>query len=120
MTTAAVLPPWLCKTGRHRDISFSMSTRNFAADVSCASKSWKSPGRPRLELSLLLPASTVISPRLISLLTSQGAFSIIDSYLELAGGGEKISGFRADRYNWRDLGTVESLRQATAEFEAQR
>jgi len=76
------------------------------------------PSQARVELAFA--GIHVISPRLISLLTSQGAFSIIDSYLELAGGGEKISGFRADRYNWRDLGTVESLRQATAEFEAQR
>ena len=75
------------------------------------------PSQARVELAFA--GIHVISPRLISLLTSQGAFSIIDSYLELAGGGEKISGFRADRYNWRDLGTVESLRQATAEFEAQ-
>jgi len=76
------------------------------------------PSQARVELAFA--GIHVISPRLISLLTSQGAFSIIDSYLDLAGGGEKISGFRADRYNWRDLGTVESLRQATAEFEAQR
>ena len=76
------------------------------------------PSQARVELAFA--GIHVISPRLISLLTSQGAFSIIDSYLELAGGGEKISGFRADRYNWRDLGTVESLKQATAEFEAQR
>jgi len=75
------------------------------------------PSQARVELAFA--GIHVISPRLISLLTSQGAFSIIDSYLELAGGGEKISGFRADRYNWRDLGTVESLKQATAEFEAQ-
>ena len=76
------------------------------------------PSQARVELAFA--GIHVISPRLISLLTSQGAFSIIDSYLDLAGGGEKISGFRADRYNWRDLGTVESLKQATAEFEAQR
>jgi NDP-sugar pyrophosphorylase family protein len=61
----------------------------------------------------------MISPRLISLLPGAGAFSIIDSYLDLAASGEKILGFRADSYEWRDLGTVESLKKATAELEAQ-
>jgi len=62
----------------------------------------------------------VISTRFLSLLAREGAFSIIDSYLDLAGCGEKILGFRADSYDWRDLGTVESLEAATAELEAQR
>jgi NDP-sugar pyrophosphorylase family protein len=62
----------------------------------------------------------MISPRLISLLTGDGAFSIIDSYLDLAGQGQKIFGFRTDSYDWRDLGTVESLKKATADLEPQR
>jgi len=62
----------------------------------------------------------IISPRLIPLQTGEGAFSIIDSYLDLAGLGEKIFGFRADSYDWRDLGTVESLKKAAAEFETER
>jgi len=58
----------------------------------------------------------IISPRLLPLLTESGSFSIITSYLRLAGIGEKISGFRADEYSWRDLGTPESLSRARAEF----
>lgn len=58
----------------------------------------------------------VISPRLVSLMTEEGPFSIITSYLGLAGRGERILGFRADEYRWRDLGTVESLRAAAEEF----
>jgi NDP-sugar pyrophosphorylase family protein len=58
----------------------------------------------------------VISPRMVSLMPEEGAFSIITSYLGLAGRGEKIFGFRADGYRWRDLGTVENLKAATAEF----
>jgi len=58
----------------------------------------------------------VISPRLLSLITEEGIFSIITPYLRLAGQGEKIVGFRADSYKWRDLGTVESLKEATSEF----
>lgn len=54
----------------------------------------------------------VISPRLIRLITEQGAFSIINSYLRLAAQGEKILAFRADEYYWRDLGRLEDLKQA--------
>jgi NDP-sugar pyrophosphorylase family protein len=54
----------------------------------------------------------VISPRFLSLMTEQGVFSIITSYLRLAGQGEKIMAFRADAYYWRDLGKPENLAQA--------
>jgi NDP-sugar pyrophosphorylase family protein len=54
----------------------------------------------------------VISPRLFSLMTEQGVFSIITSYLRLAAQGEKIIAFRADAYYWRDLGKPEDLAQA--------
>jgi NDP-sugar pyrophosphorylase family protein len=76
------------------------------------------PSQQRVELAFA--GIHIISTRLISLLAGEGAYSIIDSYLDLAGRGEKISGFRADSYDWRDLGTVESVKTATAEFEAQR
>jgi NDP-sugar pyrophosphorylase family protein len=46
----------------------------------------------------------VISPRFLSLMSEGGAFSIITSYLRLAGEGEKIQAFLADEYYWRDLG----------------
>ena len=42
----------------------------------------------------------------------EGAFSIVDSYLDLAARGEKIVAFRADQYYWRDLGRPDDLRQA--------
>jgi NDP-sugar pyrophosphorylase family protein len=54
----------------------------------------------------------VISPRLLSMMTEQGAFSIIETYVRLAAQGEKILGFRADDYYWRDLGRVENIAQA--------
>ncbi len=54
----------------------------------------------------------VISPRLLTMMTEEGAFSIIETYLRLAGGGEKMLAFRADKYHWRDLGTMESLEEA--------
>jgi mannose-1-phosphate guanylyltransferase len=54
----------------------------------------------------------VISPRIFSMMTEEGAFSIIDSYLRLAAQGEKILAFRADQYYWRDLGRPENVAQA--------
>jgi aminoglycoside/choline kinase family phosphotransferase/dTDP-glucose pyrophosphorylase len=59
----------------------------------------------------------VISPRLLELLTEDGAFSIITSYLRLAGAGEKVHAFQADEYYWRDLGRLESVTQANQDVE---
>jgi NDP-sugar pyrophosphorylase family protein len=59
----------------------------------------------------------VISPRFLTLMTEQGVFSIIPSYLRLAGQGEKILAFRADEYYWRDLGRPENVAQATQDVE---
>jgi NDP-sugar pyrophosphorylase family protein len=55
----------------------------------------------------------VISPRLLGIMTETGAFSIIETYLYLAARGEKIAAFRADGAYWRDLGTLEHLKQAS-------
>jgi NDP-sugar pyrophosphorylase family protein len=59
----------------------------------------------------------IISPRLLSMLTEEGVFSIIDSYVRLAGQGEKILAFRADEYYWRDLGRPSDLAQATLDLQ---
>jgi len=59
----------------------------------------------------------VISPRLFALMKEEGIFSIIDSYLRLAAGGEKIAAFRADEYYWRDLGKPADLQQAAHDLE---
>jgi len=58
----------------------------------------------------------VISPRLLNMITENGAFSIISTYMRLAGAGEKILGFRADEYYWRDLGTPENVTQAAEDI----
>jgi len=54
----------------------------------------------------------VISPRFLARMTEHGVFSIIASYLRLAGEGERILAFRADEYYWRDLGRPENVAQA--------
>lgn len=56
-----------------------------------------------------------ISPRIFAKMHEEGAFSIIAAYLRLAAEGEKISGFRADEYVWRDVGKPESIRAAEQE-----
>jgi NDP-sugar pyrophosphorylase family protein len=66
---------------------------------------------PRLE-PLAFSGIHVISPRLLSMMSEEGIFSIVASYLRLAGRGEKILGFRADQYYWRDLGRIEDLQRA--------
>jgi NDP-sugar pyrophosphorylase family protein len=61
----------------------------------------------------------VISPRIFGLMAERGAFSIITSYLRLASEGEKIFGFRADEYYWRDLGRPENVARAEQDFRDQ-
>jgi NDP-sugar pyrophosphorylase family protein len=58
----------------------------------------------------------VISPRLLGMMTEEGVFSIVNSYLRLAGQGEKILAFRADEYYWRDLGKPENVSQAAQDL----
>ncbi len=59
----------------------------------------------------------VISPRLIALMSEEGVFSVVKTYLRLAGQNEKILGFRSDEYYWRDLGRPEDLKQAARDLE---
>jgi NDP-sugar pyrophosphorylase family protein len=59
----------------------------------------------------------VISPRLFDMITEEGAFSIISTYLRLAAQGERILAFRADEYSWRDLGRPGNVAQAAQDLE---
>jgi mannose-1-phosphate guanylyltransferase len=59
----------------------------------------------------------IISPRLLPMLTEEGTFSIIPSYLRLAAQGENILAFRADEYYWCDLGRPEDLAQAAHDLQ---
>lgn len=58
----------------------------------------------------------VISARLLKMMTEDGVFSIIDTYLRLASKGERIVAFRADEYYWRDLGRLDDLKQASEDM----
>ena len=53
----------------------------------------------------------IISPRLLQMMREEGAFSIIDTYLRLTSGGERILAFQSDDAYWRDLGRPDDLRR---------
>jgi NDP-sugar pyrophosphorylase family protein len=59
----------------------------------------------------------VLSPRLLKLMTEEGPFSIIDSYLRMTAKGEKICAFRTDEYYWRDLGRIDDVRRAESDLQ---
>lgn len=54
----------------------------------------------------------VISPTVLDSLDRDGAFSILDPYLSLAGTGARILPFRVDGYRWADIGKPEELKAA--------
>jgi NDP-sugar pyrophosphorylase family protein len=69
-------------------------------------------------LGLAFSGVHVISPRLLAMITEEGAFSIIDSYCRLAAQGERLLAFRADDYYWQDLGKPENLLQAEKDIQS--
>lgn len=58
----------------------------------------------------------VISTRFLKMMTEDGVFSIIATYLRLAAQGEKILAFHADEYYWQDLGRPENLERASEDI----
>ena len=68
-------------------------------------------------LPLAFSGIHIISPRLLPMLTEEGVFSIIPSYLRLSAQGQKILAFRADQYYWRDLGRPSDLAQAALDLQ---
>jgi NDP-sugar pyrophosphorylase family protein len=74
-------------------------------------------GSPEEVQDLAFSGIHVISPRFLGMIIEEGVFSIINAYLRLAGDGEKIVGFRADEYYWRDLGKPENVKQAARDLE---
>lgn len=59
----------------------------------------------------------VISPRLLPMIAEEGVFSIMQTYLRLAGEGQPIVGYRTDGAYWRDLGRPENIAQAEKDFQ---
>ena len=76
--------------------------------------------RPSAQLQALAFSGVhVISPRFLALMSEEGVFSIITTYLRLASQGEKIGLFRADGYYWRDMGKPENITQVAADLGSQ-
>jgi NDP-sugar pyrophosphorylase family protein len=71
--------------------------------------------RPEMQ-ALAFTGIHIISPRIFEKIDEEGAFSIITTYVRLAAGGEKILAFRADEYDWRDLGRPENVTLAIPEL----
>lgn len=57
-----------------------------------------------------------ISPRFLTMITEQDAFSVMVPYLRMSGRGEPILAFRSDDYYWRDLGRPEQVAEAARDL----
>jgi len=108
--------------GRHIDNKntvISSEARNLSSSSSLPTSHSPLPQSP--EPSPLQPLAFsgihILSPRLLPLLTEEGVFSIIPSYLRLSAQGQKILAFRADQYYWRDLGRPADLAQAAHDLQ---
>lgn len=99
-------------TGRHLlfDESLQLCGRQTGPDAKTELVRQSTQLRP-----LAFSGIHVISPRLFSLMTEEGVFSIIAPYLRLAGRGEKILAFCSDEYQWRDLGRLDDVMRADQE-----
>ena len=70
--------------------------------------------KPNLQ-ALAFSGIHIISPRLLGMISEEGVFSIMETYLRLAGSTEndgRITAYRTDGAYWRDLGKRESVAQA--------
>jgi NDP-sugar pyrophosphorylase family protein len=73
-------------------------------------------GSPQQVQALAFSGIHVISSRFLGMMTEEGAFSIITSYLNLAANNERILAFKTDESYWRDLGKLRDLEQAAQDL----
>ncbi|MCI0696414.1 nucleotidyltransferase family protein [candidate division KSB1 bacterium] len=99
--------------------------RYFLFDEKGVLRGWESVKENRVEWAteplasfqrLAFNGIHIISPEIFSKMREEGSFSIIQTYLRLAGEGEKILAFRMDDYYWRDLGRSEKLEETRREL----
>ncbi len=69
----------------------------------------KSPTPDSQFQSLGFSGLHLVSPRLLSMMGDDEVFSITACYLDLASRGERILAFRADEYEWKDMGRPENF-----------
>ncbi len=106
------LPRWPCRIAKLLATCCSTSGVGSAGSARDAIRNQEIVRAANETQALAFSGVHVISPRLLGLMAEDGAFSIITSYLRLAGLAERILGFRADEYYWRDLGKPENIAQA--------
>ncbi len=107
-------PPNTVISSPHNTV-ISSEARNLSSSPSRDARAMNPTSAPLQALAF--SGIHVISPRLLPMLTEEGVFSIIPSYLRLAAQGQKILAFRADDYYWRDLGRPADLAQAAHDFQ---
>ncbi len=107
-------PPNTVISSPHNTV-ISSEARNLSSSPSRDARAMNPTSAPLQALAF--SGIHVISPRLLPMLTEEGVFSIIDSYLRLSAQGEKILAFRADQYYWRDLGRPADLTQAALDLQ---
>jgi NDP-sugar pyrophosphorylase family protein len=101
----------------HGQLSGRLARRVEKAEVAKVELGESEFVRPAREVqALAFTGIHVISPHLFPKMKEEGAFSIIDSYLHLAAQREKVVAFRADEYEWRDLGRPENIAQAALDL----
>lgn len=88
--------------------------RRFGRSAPSGIDEWVRPAQP--VQALAFSGIHIVSPRMLSMMTEEGAFSVITSYLRLAAQGEAIIAFRTDNYYWRDLGREADVRQAALDW----
>ena len=99
----------------NKNTVISSEARNLSSSPSRNARAINSTSVPLNALAF--SGIQIISPHLLPMLTEEGIFSIIPSYLRLAAQGQKILAFRADNYYWRDLGRPADLAQAALDLQ---
>jgi NDP-sugar pyrophosphorylase family protein len=107
-------PPAETPVNCHSERSDERPTRGASPESSREESAFSKSqaGRSQPLQALAFSGIHLISARLLPMLTEEGIFSIIDSYLRLAAQAHPILAFRADQYYWRDLGRPADLAQA--------
>ena len=62
----------------------------------------------------------ILAPGVARELPGEGAFSIVELYLQMASRGERVRVFEMDAWYWADVGTTERLRKVRQEIETDR
>jgi len=119
----------LCRMYRAHEASGALATlavsdratlRYFLFDESGTLRGWESLKEGRREWAgapapearrLAFNGIAVISPGLLPRMTESGIFSIVRTYVRLAGEGERIQAFRTDDAYYLDIGTPAKLEE---------